>query len=482
MNFNLLDEKFIPVIWSDGRLGRVGIRTALAEAGRIRQIAASNPMDKVALLRFLLAVLYWCQGPPPDQGELDRILAAGRFPPDWFDKLDQQKDCFNLLGEGKRFYQDDAARRRRTATELFQEIPTGNNFWHFRHSTDGKEGLCPACCALGLLRLPLFAVSGLPDLKAGINGTPPVYVLPIGQSLLHSLCLNWVTRGPLGVPAWEHSCDHVPEGERVPMLNGLTTLSRRVWLHDPASPGGVCIGCGGEQSALVRTCEYQSAGVQQNELWDDPHVVYVPKAKTSDKKKARKAITTPDLTKRFFRLDKPWASLFTEIISSNTYRHDSRPTRLLLVGFATDKAKNIDAWERICVLPADAATKSPRPASATGISIWNDEGRKLPRRIRPKGSKSRGGELIAALAAIRPHIESLVSASVTDLLTQPESAWPKAVDEYRRMMPILAKLLAPGFTTRAVQRRNQIASALPDMTARPTPEPRKPKGKKGGDK
>jgi len=67
---------------------------------------------------------------------------------------------------------------------------------------------------------------------------------------------------------------------------------------------------------------------------------------------------------------------------------------------------------------------------------------------------------------------------VTDLLTQPELAWPQAVDEYRRMMPVIAQSLAPGFTTRALQRRNQIASALPEMTAKPAP---KPKPKKGGD-
>ena len=63
--------------------------------------------------------------------------------------------------------------------------------------------------------------------------------------------------------------------------------------------------------------------------------------------------------------------------------------------------------------------------------------------------------LIVAVIAIRPHIESRVSANVAELLTQPDSAWPKAVDEYRQMLPAIAKSLAPGFTTWAVQRQNQ---------------------------
>ncbi len=44
--FNLLDEAWIPVLYADGRVARVGIKQALADAGRIREIAASNPMDR----------------------------------------------------------------------------------------------------------------------------------------------------------------------------------------------------------------------------------------------------------------------------------------------------------------------------------------------------------------------------------------------------------------------------------------------------
>jgi CRISPR system Cascade subunit CasA len=65
MNFNLLDEDWIPVLYRDGRWERIGIRKALKDAARIRQLAASNPMDRVAILRFLLALLYWCNGNPP---------------------------------------------------------------------------------------------------------------------------------------------------------------------------------------------------------------------------------------------------------------------------------------------------------------------------------------------------------------------------------------------------------------------------------
>ena len=72
--FNLLIEPWIPVLRTDGRFERVGIKQAFTEAGIIRQIAASNPMDRVAILRLLLAVLQWCK-PTPTESQLEQRAA-----------------------------------------------------------------------------------------------------------------------------------------------------------------------------------------------------------------------------------------------------------------------------------------------------------------------------------------------------------------------------------------------------------------------
>jgi len=98
--FNLIDAPWIPILRRDGMVQRVGIRKALTEAGSIRQIAASNPMDNVALLRFLLAVLYWCKGDPPGPGEKDKILAGGQFSPDWF-VMPARRNLLSSHGHGK---------------------------------------------------------------------------------------------------------------------------------------------------------------------------------------------------------------------------------------------------------------------------------------------------------------------------------------------------------------------------------------------
>ncbi len=458
MNYNLLDEEWIPVLWKDGNTSRVGIIEALTQAGRIRQIAASNPMDRIAILRFLLALLYWCKGNPPGK------IPDDSFPSDWFKKLDDNKDCFNLLGGGKRFYQDRNAKRTRAATDLIQEIPTGNNFWHFRHSTDKKDGLCPACCAMGLLRLPLFSVSGLsgpgePNLMAGINGVPPVYVVPWGNSLFETLLANWATCTNIGEPSWVQA--GISQNDDVPPLTGLTLLPRRVLLHDPVEESAACISCG-EKTAVILTCEFQTAGKQENDKWNDPHVVYLTAT-------PRKAVKAADLTTAGkFRMDRPWPDLLTRIVETG------KQTTLLVVGFATNKAKNVDVWERIIDTPTELIPERAVPL----IKKWQVEGKQLEKQLKKQiRSKIEGPAIITF---IRPHVEGRVSAKAGELIAGGEDAWEQAASEYRPMMAAIAKSLSPGFTTAAVQRRRQIARLMPHM--RQTDAVKKHYRKEGGHK
>ena len=279
MVYNLVDERWIPILWLDGRFERAGIRVALTEASHIRQLAASNPMDNVAILRFLLAVLHWCKGGSPTLDEKDRILAGNGFPFEWLSKLEEHCDCFNLLGNGKRFYQNSAYKDRspqHTTNYLIHEVPSGTNKWHFRHATDHKDGLCQACCAMGLVRLPMFATSGGAGKSPGINSTPPLYVVPVGNTLASTLLCSWQTpRCQLGMPEWESEGSNLPPDGTVPLLTGLTWLPRSVWLADPHETESICISCG-QRERLIQRCVFAGKGSSkaQDRVWSDPHVVY----------------------------------------------------------------------------------------------------------------------------------------------------------------------------------------------------------------
>lgn len=475
MLFNLLDEKWIPVLWNNGTVSRVGIKETLTQAHRIRQIATSNPMDRVAIIRFLLALLYWCKGNPPADGD---IVSGKSFPADWFSKLDDNKDCFNLLGEGKRFYQyrktDGDDTEKLSANYLIQEIPTGRNLWHFRHSTDEVDGLCQACCAMGLLRLPLFATSGGRGKPPGINSKPPTYVLPVGVSLVETLRLSWrqMSNSDLGTSGWEKPDLLLPKAGHIPLLAGLTWVPRRVWLDDPDQSATFCVSCGRKEH-VIRKIVFAGIGSQKTDEdsqprdWRDPHVIY--------QKDETQSLHAADTLGASDASAKQWMKIF-----AGTPRNNDKGN-IWVVGFASvQNDKYLEAMEFL--IPFNSQQQGI-PESLEKMEKWQKENKNLAGKAKPpaKESPRKHSEVAPMIAAIRPHVEAIVSAKAGELLAGGDAAWEKAAEEYRPMMEVIAKSLSPGFTTAALQRRNRIANTLPDM--RPKSEPaKKPARKKGESK
>ena len=460
MNFNLLDAKWIPVLYGDGTFRRVGILAALEDAGLIRTIAASNPMDHVAVLRFLVAVVYWCKGAPADGAE--RVTGRG-IPSGWLDRLRDNPKLFELFGGPPRFFQDATARRERTVTDLLHEIPTGHNFWHLRHAIDGEAGLCPACCALGLLRLPLFSVSGIQGFLRGINGKPPIYVHPIKETLLATVLANWKPCDNIGIPCWELPQTSSDADSPVALLTGLTMLSRRVKLHDPKGTGR-CFACAEQGRGLVMSCEFQPAGRQESIVWNDPHVVYT----TTD---PRATVQAPDLVKSGkFRNDRPWFDLVSQLMS------DGRFGTFFAVGFATDEQKYIDVWERRIVIPAAAAEDG---ALVDRIARWKKEGGRLEARIGRRGDP--GQAEVSCVASVRPHVEAIAGCDLPALLSGGDGPWFEAAEHYRPLLRSIAKSLAPGCTTARTLARRRISRSVPDIAPVAADKKREPRkgGKKG---
>ena len=290
-NYNLLVESWIPVLRTDGKYGRVGVREALTQAGRIRQIAASNPMDNVALLRLLLAVLQWCKPSLADQ-ERDALEGAVGIPEDWVrGKLGpaHAPDArFELLADTGGFYQDSAAGGARVAvTNLLHDLPSASNVAHFRHLHDGRVGMCLACCALGLVRWPGVASAGTAgarqSMTASINGQRPAYSIPIGANLLYTLLLIWPSESAVrgDAPVWDGSSEQSPLG----FLKGMTWRSRRVLLAPPDEEGkrglspGRCCHCGEQTDHLVRSVLFRPGWRRPSpstEPWsEDPHLLQV---------------------------------------------------------------------------------------------------------------------------------------------------------------------------------------------------------------
>ncbi|MGO9177498.1 MAG: type I-E CRISPR-associated protein Cse1/CasA [Desulfobaccales bacterium] len=454
MNYNLLQEKWIPVLWKNGNTNRVGIIEALTQADRIRQIAANNPMDRMAILRFLLALLYWCQGNPPD-GEA--LISGDLLPSNWFTKINDKRNNFILLGDGDRFYQrkpGSGKSEKLSANYLMQEVPTGTNFWHFRHSTDKTNGLCPACCAMGLLRMPLFATSGGRGKPPGINAKPPIYVILLGSSLAETLRLSWrqVSSSNLGIPAWENSDLQLSKTVEIPLLTGLTWLPRRVWLDNPDETETNCISCG-RKEYLIRQCVFAGIGSTKSDggrIWWDPNVIRDSK----DIVKPGNALGASDAAAG------QWAKIMAGILHG---QKANGKTGLWVVAFATvQNDKYLEAMEYEIPLPC-APDYQRVQENIEKIEMWQKEGSNLVRKVRSKASSRKHIEIRPMVTAIRPHVEGRVSAKAGELITGGEDAWEQAARKYSPMMAAIAKSLSPGCTNAALQRRKQIADVKPRM-------------------
>ncbi len=248
-DYNLLEEGWIPVLYRDGRRQRVSLFQALTEACAIRQIAATNPMDRVALLRFLLAVLMWCkENAKSSLAALDPNSAG--IPREWLGRVQEHEAAFRLLGDAKRFYQDESVRKLkpRPVADLFVEFPGTDSVNHMRHVFhDGSYGFCPACCAMGILRLSVWAPANQ-YYPASINPGSAAYAFAEGNNFLLTLWLN--------LPATNPSVDWAPWlGNEMPTspdeVTRLAWRPRKLWLDDGRTPG-ICANCG-QASLLIKS-------------------------------------------------------------------------------------------------------------------------------------------------------------------------------------------------------------------------------------
>ncbi|MHB1295322.1 MAG: type I-E CRISPR-associated protein Cse1/CasA [Anaerolineae bacterium] len=291
-SYNLWDEPWIPLVEQDGTLLRLGIRRTLIDAHTLRGIYEPSPLASIGVLRLLVAVLQDALA-PQDANNLFALWVAGRFPEDCVEQFGCQfHDRFDLFSEDSPFLQsadlgltpakDD---RVKSIGYLVPELPTGSEITHYRHGGVGEYMLCPACAARGLAMVPPFATSGGAGIKPSINGVPPIYVMPQGETLFASLAASLLCP-PFQPKAASHGTDRawwrrppcVGRGEvttDVGYLHSLTFAARRVRLH-PELLNAACTRCGEVTEWGVRTMVYDMGESRPKgpPIWLDPFAAY----------------------------------------------------------------------------------------------------------------------------------------------------------------------------------------------------------------
>lgn len=239
MPFNLFADPWIPVVYTEGTATSVGVRTALAEAHRIRALNHAEPMIEICLHRLLLALTHRLCG-PVDTPTWHRLWEQGRLPTQGLDQIGQGRwDLFSATGDG--FAQDPVqtpqAKPVADMTALADRGAAAGFLW------DPPEVLTPAEAAQWLLWVHTYDTGGIRTKHGGgrAMGTPMgalgrrPHTRLLGSTLAHTLLLNLTpgTQAPAGQGWWEHTAPVVerrkgrtPEG----MVDYLCWPARRVRL------------------------------------------------------------------------------------------------------------------------------------------------------------------------------------------------------------------------------------------------------------
>ena len=370
MNYNLLEEKWIPVLWKDGKSNSVSIIEALKEAGECRCITLASPLDLFAVHRFMLTLLYWKSDLAGGVEKVrESLLKKNRIPNKVLDGIKQDSHYFDLFDKKAPFMQDptlvDEAKKesdKKSIGSLFAELASGTNIAHFNHGDDENMRLCLPCATLGMLRVIPWSQAGGQGKSPSVHNAPPIMAIASGDNLAITLGLNLV---PLDVNAgeakWSGHFKPTAPTKPIPYLEALSWNPRRICLPSPQKGEGVCWYCGQGGVPTVGKIVYMKN--ENTKLrkkgndsipfeWNDPSAFYpVNEYRTIRSYSEVRALDNKDLT---------------SLLEKNTgNKKQERPKSLVI-----EKNMAHEGWHLIvpCTNPANNKTFDHRQINLSSLS------------------------------------------------------------------------------------------------------------------
>lgn len=219
-SFNIINDRWLDVLRSDGTVRTMSLRELLTDLHEIDRLSESSPLTEVALLRFLIALVSdglrdfvpseeaWspfvqrCRNGLTTEA-IDSILNPLASDPD---VLASDHSAFFDGPQIRTVPGWDELNARQPISRFLPELPTGTNLCHFQHLSDDAAALCITCLLKSRAVDAAFARGGLGpslsrNLLATISGTEPRYVVLRSQSLLATILINLVVGDP-SRPSW----------------------------------------------------------------------------------------------------------------------------------------------------------------------------------------------------------------------------------------------------------------------------------------
>lgn len=336
MTYSVIHDPVIQVKNSCGAIEELGLREIFARAHELEDIVADNPMEKYAVLRLIIAFAMDMLH-PEDSYDRQELLSEGKFDMKIFDtyvqECESQGPRFDLFDEEHPFMQskftaEEKISERKSVSELFQAIPSGNNHMFFDHRLEDIHIASYSQAFRAMCTLYVFCPPGAQGYPSSVNNTPPVFVIIIGKNLFETIIVNMLSKAELGnieygygsVP-WRCGIPVEPKKEyfAVNMLEALTWQPRKVVLI-PNDNGYVSF-----------ICLQQGKNFKGNSLWTDPHVPY------RKKKDDTYASIKPEEGRAL------WRDISALILNSVSYRYKQPTTISSITNIIEDSDRIINA-------------------------------------------------------------------------------------------------------------------------------------------
>jgi len=186
MQFNLIDERWIPVIRRDGTKTMIApweVTDQFIE-NPIVSLNAPRPDFNGALVQFLIGLVQ-TKAAPLKGSEWREKIANPPTPQELRETFATVHHAFELGGDGPRFMQDyeDISATNGGIAGLLIETPgqnaLDNNTDHFI-KRNAVTGICPECCTTALFAFQTNSPSGGPGYMTSLRGGGPLATLVLG--------------------------------------------------------------------------------------------------------------------------------------------------------------------------------------------------------------------------------------------------------------------------------------------------------------
>ncbi|MDP2211520.1 MAG: type I-E CRISPR-associated protein Cse1/CasA [Candidatus Aquicultor sp.] len=300
MQFNLIDEKWIPVKRRDGTEMMIAPWqvTSDFDVNPVVALNAPRPDFNGALIQFLIGLVQTVAA-PANRIEWKKELLKPPASVELQEKFSTVRHALELGGDGARFMQDSEKLEveERGIGSLLIDMPGENalkkNTDHFV-KRDTVNAMCPSCCATALFTMQTNAPTGGVGFRTSLRGGGPLTTLVLGDQghnmLWHLIWLNvlendvflrtcgntaridesdkfpWLGKTRVGEGA--KGIDVTPEDAHPAMV--FWGMSRRIKLNLDSLKAGVCYMCGTSSGHLIQGYQDKNYGMNFTGAWLHP--------------------------------------------------------------------------------------------------------------------------------------------------------------------------------------------------------------------